>query len=76
MLKMNPTFIEENGKRKFVVFNMKEYQAITEALENAYDVRLIEESKSQSAGKPGISHERMLKELGLKSSRGKGKPRA
>ena len=65
MLKMKPTFIEEDGKRKFVVFSMKDYKAITEALEDAYDMRLIEKSKRESAGKPGVSHEQMLKELGM-----------
>ena len=76
MLKMKPTFIEENGKRKFVIFNMKDYKAITEALEDAHDVRLIEESKRKSAGKPNISHEQMLKELGLKPSHRRIKSRA
>ena len=65
MLKTKPTFIEEDGKRKFVVFSMKDYKAITEALEDAYDVRLIEESKRENAGKPMISHEQLLRELGM-----------
>ena len=79
VLKMKPTFIEENGKPKFVVFSMKDFKAITEALEDAYDVRLIRESRRESAGKPTISHEQMLRELGMthllknrKSSRSSG----
>lgn len=71
MIKTKPTFIEEDGERKFVVFSMKDYNAITEALEDAYDVRLIEESKRESAGKPNVTQEQMLKELGLKPTRRK-----
>jgi hypothetical protein len=73
MLKMKPTFIEEAGKRKFVVFNMKDYKAIVEALEDAHDVRLIEESRRKSEGKPSTSHEQMLKQLGIKPTRRKSK---
>jgi hypothetical protein len=29
MLKLKPTFIEENGKARFVVFSMKDFKAIT-----------------------------------------------
>jgi hypothetical protein len=75
MMKMNPTFLEENGKRKFVVFSMKEYKAIREALEDAYDVHLIEESKRRSAGRPSVSHEQMLRELGLTHLLTNGKKR-
>ena len=32
MLKVKPTFIEENGKAKFVVFSFKDYATIKEAL--------------------------------------------
>jgi hypothetical protein len=55
---------------------MKDFKTITEALENAHDLRLIEESKRRSAGKPTISHEQMLKELGLKPARRKRKAHA
>ena len=65
MLKMKPTFIEENGKPRFVVFSMKDFKAITEALEDAHDVRLIDDSKRRSAGKPTVSHKQMLRELGM-----------
>ena len=37
MIKIKPTFLEENGKAKFVVFSMKDYAAIKEALEDAED---------------------------------------
>jgi hypothetical protein len=65
ILKTKPTLIEENGKRKFVVFSMKDFKTITEALEDAHDVRVIEESQRRSAGKPLIPHEQIMQELGL-----------
>lgn len=65
MLKMKPTFIEENGKAKFVVFSMKDYAVIKEALEDAEDVRILEESKRRGAGKPRIPHSQILEEFGL-----------
>lgn len=65
MLKMKPTFIEENGKAKFVVFSMKDYAAIKEALEDAEDVRILEEAKRRGAGKPRIPHTQILEEFGL-----------
>ena len=50
MLKMKPTFIKENGKAKFVVFSMKDYATIMEALEDAEDCRILEEAKRRGVG--------------------------
>lgn len=65
MLKVKPTFIEENGKPRFVVFSMRDFRVIREALEDAADVRLIEEAKRRNGGKPGIPHEQVMREFGL-----------
>ncbi len=66
MLKMKPTFLEENGKAKFVVFSMKDYTAIKEALEDSEDARIIDESRRRGAGKARVPHDQILKEFGLK----------
>lgn len=63
--RMKPTFIGENGKAKFVVFSMKDYAAIQEALEDAEDARILDEAKRRGAGKPRIPHAQILEEFGL-----------
>lgn len=68
MLKMKPTFLEENGKAKFVVFSMKDYAAIKEALEDAEDARIINESRRRGHGSPRIPHEQVMQEFGLKAA--------
>ena len=73
MLYMKPTFLEENGKPKFVVFSIKDYPAIKEALEDAEDARIIDESRRRGAGKPRIPHEQIMREFGLKTSEKKRK---
>jgi hypothetical protein len=65
MLKMKPTFIEENGKAKFVVFSIRDYATIKEALEDADDARILDEAKRRGAGKPRIPHKQILEEFGL-----------
>lgn len=65
MLKMKPTFIEENGKAKFVILTMKDFAAMQEALEDAEDARILDEAKRRGAGKPRIPHKQILEEFGL-----------
>lgn len=80
MTRIQPTFLEENGKAKFVVFNMKDYAAIKKALEDAEDARILDEAKRRGAGKPRIPHSEILVEFGLSRLIGtaqkmsKGKP--
>ena len=73
MTKIKPTFLEENGKAKFVVFNMKDYAAIKEALEDAEDARILDEAKRRGAGKPRIPHSEILEEFGLSRLMGAGR---
>lgn len=44
MLKLNPTFLKENGKEIFAVLSIEQYAAIREALEDAEDSRILEEA--------------------------------
>lgn len=66
MLKMKPTFLEENGKPKFVVFSMKDYAAIQDALADSDDARILDASRRRGAGKPRIPHDQIMREFGLK----------
>ena len=76
MLKTRYDVLTRNGKEKFVVIPMTEYEALLDRLEDAQDLRDLQEARKRNAGKPGISHEQMLKELGLKPRRRKAKPGA
>lgn len=76
MLKTKYDVLTRNGKEKFVVIPMTDYEAMRERLEDEQDLRDLEAAKKRNAGRPGISHEQMLKELGLKPARRKAKSRA
>lgn len=65
MLKLKPKFLKENGKDKFVLFSMKEYAQIREALEDAEDFRILEESRRRNAGKPTYTLEEVKRHLGI-----------
>jgi PHD/YefM family antitoxin component YafN of YafNO toxin-antitoxin module len=73
MLKTRYDVLTRNGKDRFVVIPEKDYHALLERLEDERDLRDLEAAKRRNAGKPGISHEQMLKQLGLKPSRTKRK---
>lgn len=76
MLKTKYDVLTRNGKQKFVVIPMTDYESLLERLEDEQDLRDLEAARKLNAGKPGISHEQMLKELGLKATRRKAKARA
>lgn len=76
MLKTKYEVLTRNGKERFVLIPMIDYEALLERLEDEQDLRDLEAAKKLNAGKPGISHAQMLKELGLKPARRKGKARA
>lgn len=75
MLKTKYDVLTRNGTEKFVVVPMTDYEALLERLEDEQDLRDLQAAKKRNAGKPGISHEQMLKELRLKPTRPKSKAR-
>ena len=75
MLKTRYDVLTRNGTEKFVVVPMTDYEALLERLEDEQDLRDLQAAKKLNAGKPGISHEQMLKQLGLKPTRPKSKAR-
>ncbi|MEM1010792.1 MAG: type II toxin-antitoxin system Phd/YefM family antitoxin [Planctomycetota bacterium] len=64
---LTPTIIREEGQEKFVVLPWDEYLRVREALEDAEDVRLIEEAKREheESGERCYSAEEVRRELGL-----------
>jgi len=65
--------LTRNGKEQFVVIPMTDYEALLERLEDGQDLRDLQKAKQLNAGNPGISHEQMLNELGLKAPRRKAR---
>ncbi len=73
MLKTKYDVLTRNGKEKFVVVPLKDFEALLERAEDEADFRAIEASKKRNAGKPLIPHEQVMREFGLKPSRRKRK---
>ena len=69
MLKLQPEVWSRGGKKEFVILPYKQYQELCERLEDAVDFRLLEESKRRQANAPTISHEEMMRRLGMKPAR-------
>ena len=63
MVKLNPTFLMENGKEKFAVLSIKDYAAIREALEDAEDARILEEAIRRDAGGLRIAFAEVKRQL-------------
>jgi PHD/YefM family antitoxin component YafN of YafNO toxin-antitoxin module len=73
MLKTKYDMLTRNGKEKFVVVPLKDFEALMERAEDEADFRAIEASKKRNARKPLIAHEQVMREFGLKPSRKKRK---
>jgi prevent-host-death family protein len=69
MLKLKPQYITKSGRREFVVLTVKDYQKLTEALEDAEDSRILRKSKRRQADAPTISLDEMKRRLGMKTPR-------
>lgn len=65
MLKTKYDVLTRNGKEKFVVVPLKDFEAMRERLEDEADFRAIEESKKRNAGAPTYTLEQVKRELGL-----------
>jgi len=63
---MNPEIWSRGGKKEFVILPYDEYRALCERLEDAEDFRLLEESKKRQANAPTLSHEEVMRRLGMK----------
>ena len=69
MRKLKPEFLKKNGKTEFVVLTLEDYEAFSEMIEDALDVRLIREARKANGNAPGISLDEMKRRLGTKTSR-------
>ena len=67
MVTLTPTIIREDGQEKFVVLPWAEFVKLREALEDAEDLRLIEEAKreDEESGEPHLTLEEVRQRLGI-----------
>jgi hypothetical protein len=63
--KLHPSFLKKNGRKEFVVLPFVEFEEIEELLQDAYDIRRLEQARRKNAGKPGIPLAEARKRLGL-----------
>ncbi len=74
MLNTKYDVLVRNGKERFVVIPVKEYEAMRERLEDDADFRAIEASKKRQAGSSRTPLEQVKRELGLTPSKKKRRP--
>jgi len=68
MLKTHYDVLTRNGKEKFLVVPIKEYQALLEKLEDEADYRALIKARKANAGKPTYTLEQVKRELGMTRS--------
>jgi PHD/YefM family antitoxin component YafN of YafNO toxin-antitoxin module len=69
MLKLKPEYITKNGRREFVVLTVEDYEKVKEALEDAEDLRILQEVRRRNAGAPTYSLAEVRQRLGLSRPR-------
>jgi PHD/YefM family antitoxin component YafN of YafNO toxin-antitoxin module len=68
MLKTHYDVLTRNGREKFFVVPVKEYEALLEKLEDEADYRALVKARKANAGKPTYTLEEVKRELGLTRS--------
>ena len=61
----NYDVLTRNGKEKFFVIPVKEYEALVEKLEDQADYRALVNARKANAGKPTYTLEQVKRELGV-----------
>ena len=65
MLKTRYDVLTRNGKEKFFVVPVKEYEALLEKLEDEADYRALIKARKANAGKPTYTLDQVKRELGM-----------
>ena len=73
MIKTSYDVLTRNGKEKFFVVPVKDYQALVEKLEDEADYRALVKARKANAGKPTYTLEEIRRELGMSRSTRKRK---
>jgi len=66
MLKLKPELWTRNGREKFVVLSMDDFEKVQDLIEDAGLARILRASKRKQAKAPTVSHEEMMRRLGMK----------
>ncbi len=62
---LHPRYIEEDGKKTFVVLPYDEFVGLQEHLEDAEDLRIIRREREISRSEPTLSLDEVRRRLGL-----------
>jgi hypothetical protein len=65
MVTLHPNYLEQDGKKQFVVLPYTEYVALQEELQDFYDLKALRAAKEEEQDAPTLSFEEAKKELGL-----------
>ena len=65
MLTLNPTILEQEGKKQFVILSYSEFTALQEELQDYYDLKALRQAKKKEGNAPTISLEEARLALGL-----------
>ena len=68
MHRANYDVLTRNGKEKFFVVPVKEYEALLEKLEDEADYRALMKARKANAGKPTYTLDQVKRELGMMRS--------
>ena len=66
MIKLHPEILRKDGKEQFAVLPYEEFLAIQELLEDADDLRAMDQAKAEDHGEPGVPLEEVKRKLGIK----------
>lgn len=70
MLKLRPQILKKNGRNQFVIISYDEFRAIQEALEDADDLRVLQQAREKDdRSAPGYTLEEVEMRLGLDDKR-------
>lgn len=68
-----PQILTRNGKPEYAVLPYNQFEKMQEQLEDAADLIALDRARREDAGKPNISFDNMMRQLGLRSRKPKRK---
>ena len=63
MLKIKPQFWTKNGREKFAVLSLHDFEKVQEVLEDEGLSRILRQAKRKEANASTISHEEMMRRI-------------
>ena len=75
LLNIKPEIWTRNGREKFVVLSMGDFEKVQDLIEDAGLSRILREARRHNAKSPTYTHEELKRRLGMTKSKPR-KPRA